>query len=56
LTFKLLKSKMPRLTEKDKVLMISKLEERWSIGRVAPHDGLNKNTVLQVKKRRSYIF
>jgi hypothetical protein len=39
---------MPRRTEQDKVLMLSKLEEDWSIRRVATHNGLNKNTVLQV--------
>jgi hypothetical protein len=36
---------MPRLTEQDK------LEEEWSIRRVATHNGLNKSAVLQVKKR-----
>jgi hypothetical protein len=39
---------MPRLTEQDKVLMLSKLEEEWSIRRVGTHNGLNKNTVLQL--------
>jgi hypothetical protein len=39
---------MPRLTEQDKVLMLSKLEEEWSISRVATHNGLNKSTVLQI--------
>jgi hypothetical protein len=43
---------MTRLTEQDKVLMISKLEEEWSIRRVATrvatHNGINKSTVLQV--------
>jgi hypothetical protein len=38
---------MPRVTEQDKVLMLSKLE-KWSIRRVATHNGLNKSTVLQV--------
>jgi hypothetical protein len=42
---------MPRLTEQDKVLMLSKLEEEWSISRVATHNGLNKSTVLQVKSK-----
>lgn len=42
---------MPRLTEQDKVLMLSKLEEGWSIRRVATHYGLDKSTVLRVKKR-----
>jgi AraC-like DNA-binding protein len=31
-----------------KVLMLSKLEEEWSIKRLATHNGLNKSTVLQV--------
>jgi hypothetical protein len=39
---------MPRLTEQDKVLMLSKLEEEWSIRGVATHNGLNKSTVLQL--------
>jgi predicted DNA-binding protein YlxM (UPF0122 family) len=39
---------MPRLTEQNKVLMLSKLEEEWSIRRVATHNELNKSTVLQV--------
>jgi hypothetical protein len=39
---------MTRLTEQDKVLMLSKLEEEWSIRRVVTHNGLNKSTVLQV--------
>jgi IS30 family transposase len=38
---------MPRLTEQDKVLILSKLEEEWFIRRVATHNGLNKSTVLQ---------
>jgi DNA-binding transcriptional regulator YhcF (GntR family) len=42
---------MPRLTEQDKILMLSKLEEEWSIRRVATHNALNKSTVLQVNKR-----
>jgi hypothetical protein len=28
--------------------MLSKLEEEWSIRRVATHNGINKSTVLQV--------
>jgi hypothetical protein len=36
------------VTEQDKVLMVSKLEKEWSIRRFASHNGLNKNTVLQV--------
>jgi hypothetical protein len=28
--------------------MLSKLEEDWSIKMVATHNGLNKNTLLQV--------
>jgi predicted DNA-binding protein YlxM (UPF0122 family) len=39
---------MPRLTEQNKVLMLSNLEEEWSIRRVATHNELNKSTVLQV--------
>jgi hypothetical protein len=40
---------MLRLTEQDnKVLMLSKLEEEWSISRVATHNGLSKSTVLQI--------
>jgi hypothetical protein len=31
-----------------KVLMLSKLEEEWSIKRLATHNGLLKSTVLQV--------
>jgi hypothetical protein len=42
---------MPRLTEQDKVLMLSKLEEGWSIRRVTIHYGINNSTVLQVTKR-----
>jgi hypothetical protein len=34
--------------EQDKVLMLSKLVEEWSIRRVATHNGLNKSNVLQV--------
>jgi hypothetical protein len=37
---------MPRMTEHDKVLILSKLEEEWSIRRVATYNGLNKSTVL----------
>jgi hypothetical protein len=39
---------MTRLTEQDKVLMLFKLEEEWSIRKVPTHIGLNKSTVLQV--------
>jgi hypothetical protein len=39
---------MPRLTEQDKVLKLSKLGEEWSIRRVATHNGLNKNADLQI--------
>jgi hypothetical protein len=39
---------MSRLTEQDKVLMLFNLEEKWSISRVATHNGLNKSTVLQL--------
>jgi hypothetical protein len=39
---------MTRLTEQDQVLMLSKLQEEWSIRTVATHNGLNKSTVLQV--------
>jgi hypothetical protein len=40
---------MTRLKKQDKVLMLSKLEEEWSIKRVATHHNrLNKSTVLQV--------
>jgi hypothetical protein len=39
---------MARLTEQDTVFILSKLEEEWSIRRVATHNGLNKSTVLQV--------
>jgi hypothetical protein len=42
---------MPRLTEQDKVLMLSKLEEEWPIRKVATHNGLNKRTVLQVIRK-----
>jgi hypothetical protein len=37
-----------RLTEQDKVLMLFKLEEEWSIRSVATHSRLNKSTVRQV--------
>jgi hypothetical protein len=37
---------MTRLTEQDKVLMLSKLEEEWSIRRVAAHNGLNKSIAV----------
>jgi hypothetical protein len=39
---------MPRVTEQDKVLLLSKLVEEWYIRRVAIHNGLNKSSVLQV--------
>jgi hypothetical protein len=39
---------MARLTEQGNVLMLSKLEEEWSIRSVATHNGLNKSTVLQL--------
>jgi hypothetical protein len=39
---------MLRLTEQDKVLILCKLEEEWSIKKVATHNGLNKSTVLQI--------
>jgi hypothetical protein len=39
---------MPQLTERNKVLMLSKLEEGWSVRKVATHNELNKSTVLQV--------
>jgi hypothetical protein len=35
---------MPGVTDQDKVLMLSKLEEGWSVRRVATHYGLNKNS------------
>lgn len=43
--------KMPKLTENEKVLILSKLEEGWSIRAVANNYGINKSTVLRVKKR-----
>jgi hypothetical protein len=43
---------MPRLTEQDKVLMLSKLEEEWSIRKVATHNGLNKSAALQIISKK----
>lgn len=42
---------MPKLTEKDKIVILSKLEERWSVRKVANNYGINKSTVMRVKKR-----
>ena len=37
--------------ENEKVLILAKLEEGWSIRRVATNYGINKSTVTRVKKR-----
>ncbi|KAJ3615685.1 hypothetical protein MTP99_006731 [Tenebrio molitor] len=42
---------MPNLTENAKVLILSKLEEGWSIRRVAQHYNIAKSTVRRVKQR-----
>lgn len=42
---------MPKLTEHEKILILSKIEEGWSIRAVANHYQLNKSTVMSVKKR-----
>lgn len=42
---------MLRLSECDKVLILSKLEEGWSIRNVARIFNINKSTVLSVKKK-----
>jgi hypothetical protein len=41
---------MPRLTEQDKVLMLSNLEEEWSIRKIATHNGLNKRSTVSISK------
>jgi hypothetical protein len=41
---------MPRLTEQDKVLVLSKLEEEWTITKVATHDGLKKALLEIISK------
>ncbi|KAJ8981510.1 hypothetical protein NQ317_011746 [Molorchus minor] len=41
---------MPRRTEQDKDLRLSQLEEGWFIRRVATHHGVDKSTVLRVKR------
>jgi predicted HTH domain antitoxin len=48
LAIKLLKSQNDSTDRASKILMLSKLEEEWSIKRVATHNRLNKSTVLQV--------
>lgn len=42
---------MPKLTENSKVLILSKLEEGWSVRAVALHYNIAKSTVQNVKKR-----
>jgi hypothetical protein len=41
---------MPDLTENAKVLILSKLEEGWSIRRVAHYYNIAKNTVQRIKQ------
>jgi hypothetical protein len=40
---------MPDLTENTKVLILSKLEEGWSIRRVAQYYSIAKSTVHRIK-------
>lgn len=42
---------MPKLTEIEKTLILSKLEEGWSIRATANHYHLDKKTILRVKRR-----
>jgi hypothetical protein len=41
---------MPNLTENAKVLILSKLEERWWIRRVAQYYNIAKSTVQRIKQ------
>jgi transposase len=44
-------NKIPNLTENVKVLILSKLEEGWSIRRLVQHYNIVKGTVQRVKQR-----
>jgi DNA-binding NarL/FixJ family response regulator len=46
----ILTNKMPNLTENAKVLILSKLEEGWSIRRVAQDYNIAKSTVHRMKQ------
>jgi hypothetical protein len=46
----ILTNKMPNLTENAKVLILSKLEEGWSIRRVAQDYNMAKSTVQRIKQ------
>jgi DNA-binding NarL/FixJ family response regulator len=45
----ILTNKVPDLTENAKVLILSKLEEGWSIRRVAQYYNIAKSTVQRIK-------
>jgi IS30 family transposase len=45
----ILTNKMPNLTKNVKVLILSKLEEGWSIRRVAQYYNIVKSTVKRIK-------
>jgi hypothetical protein len=44
----ILTNKMPNLTENVKVLILSKLEEGWSIRKVAQYNNIAKSTVQRI--------
>jgi DNA-binding NarL/FixJ family response regulator len=46
----ILTNKMPNLTKNAKVLILSKLEEGWSIRRVAQYYNIVKSTVKRIKQ------
>jgi DNA-binding NarL/FixJ family response regulator len=46
----ILTNKMPNLTENVKVLILSKLEEGWSIQMVAQYYNIAKSTVQRIKQ------
>jgi hypothetical protein len=45
----ILTNQMPNLTENAKVLILSKLEDGWSIRRVAHYYNISKSTVPRIK-------
>ncbi|CAH1375284.1 unnamed protein product [Tenebrio molitor] len=50
----ILTNKMPDLTENAKLLILSKLEEGWSIRRVAQYYNIAKSTVQRIKHTIMY--
>jgi hypothetical protein len=46
----ILTNKMPNLTENVKVLILSKLEEGWSIRKVAQYNNIAKSTVQRIEQ------